>query len=164
MFFRVCTSSTKIINLQEWNGTFFEKRQLKNLGLRVQLGHGNRPCPCPVSGSSDFIIMHVNGLHRVNVDFCNCGSMENPSPHPRVQLLRMAWFPATFERPKTAFTFDLLKLFHKVTLQGKTTLYDFYLAILQVSDNLEIDKSTVRKYSCFRSLQTKIYHELEPLP
>jgi hypothetical protein len=58
----------------------------------------------------------------------------------------MGWFPATFERPKTAFTFDLLKLFHKVTLQGKTTLYDFYLAILQVSDSLELDKSMVSKY------------------
>jgi len=60
-----------------------------------------------------------------------------------VQLLRFGWFPATFERPKTAFTFDLLKLFHKVTLQGKTTLYDFYMAIIQLSDSLEIDKSTV---------------------
>jgi CxC2 like cysteine cluster associated with KDZ transposases len=90
--------------------------------------------------------MHVNGVHHVNIDFCDCGSMESPSPHPRVQLLRMGWFPATFERPKTAFTFDLLKLFHKVTLQGKTTLYDFYQAILQVSDSLELEKSTVSRY------------------
>lgn len=144
-----------LLILQEWNGAFFEKRQLKNLGLRVQLGHGGRPCPCPLPGSSDFVIMHVNGVHRVNVDFCDCGSAENSSPHPRVQLLRMAWFPATFERPKTAFTFDLLKLFHKVTLQGKTTLYDFYLAILQVSDSLELDKSTVSKYLSLLSLQLK---------
>jgi hypothetical protein len=139
-FFR---SSTQLLLLQEWNGTFFEKRQLKDLGLRVQLGHGGRPCPCPAPGSSDFVIIHVNGVHHVNVDFCDCGSLESPSPHPRVQLLRFGWFPATFERPKTAFTFDLLKLFHKVTLQGKTTLYDFYMAIIQLSDSLEIDKSTV---------------------
>ena len=58
----------------EW--LIFEKRDLKNLGLRVQLGHGGLPCPCPVPGSSDFIIMHVNGLHRINVGFCDCGSME----------------------------------------------------------------------------------------
>ena len=46
----------------------------------------------------------------------------------------MGWFPATFERPRTAFSFELLSLFHKVKLQGKTTLYDFYHTIVQVSD------------------------------
>ena len=76
----------------------------------------------------------------------------------------MGWFPATFERPKTAFTFDLLNLFHKVTLQGKTTLYDFYLAILQVSDSLELDKSTVSNIY-FGLMTTKLTcHEIESLP
>ncbi|KIL55653.1 hypothetical protein M378DRAFT_17762 [Amanita muscaria Koide BX008] len=54
----------------------------------------------------------------------------------------MGWFPATFERPKTAFTFDMLDLFHKITLQGKTTLYDFYHSILHLTDNLRIEKNT----------------------
>ncbi|KAF9470706.1 hypothetical protein BDN70DRAFT_939490 [Pholiota conissans] len=125
--------------IEEWNGYFFEKRQLKDLGLRIQLGHGGQPCPCP-SSKSDFVVFHVNGFHRVGIDFCDCA---NP-PHSRVQLLRMGWFPATFDRPKTAFTFDLLRLFQKVTLQGKTTLYDFYHAIVQLTDTLQLEKSTDR--------------------
>jgi hypothetical protein len=64
------------------------------------------------------------------------------APHPRLQLLRMGWFPASTNHPRTVFTFDLLKLFHKITLQGKTTLYDFYHAILQVDDGLQLGKVT----------------------
>ena len=51
------------------------------------------------------------------------------------QLLRMRWYPASFHRPKTAFTFDLLETYHKVTLQGKLNLYDFYHAIMHKTDN-----------------------------
>ena len=47
----------------------------------------------------------------------------------------MRWYPASFGRPKTAFTFNLLDTYHKLTLQGKLNLYDFYHAILNKSDN-----------------------------
>ena len=57
-----------------------------------------------------------------------------PREHYR-QLLRMRWYPASFNRPKTAFTFDLLETYHKVTLQGKLNLYDFYHAIMHKTDN-----------------------------
>ncbi|KAF9470037.1 hypothetical protein BDN70DRAFT_821784, partial [Pholiota conissans] len=134
--------------VEEWNGLFFKRLHLKDLGLRVQLGHGSRSCPCSLAGAADFVVFHVNGVHRVAVDFCDCGALNHPSPHHRVQILRMGWFPASFDRPKTAFTFDLLHLFHKVTLQGKTTLYDFYHAILQVSDTLKLDE-TANRYSEF---------------
>ena len=47
----------------------------------------------------------------------------------------MRWYPASFNRPKTAFTFDILETYHKVTLQGKLNLYDFYHAIMHKTDN-----------------------------
>jgi CxC2 like cysteine cluster associated with KDZ transposases len=47
----------------------------------------------------------------------------------------MKWYPASFDRPMTAFTFDLLDTYHKITLQGKHNLYDFYASIIQKSDN-----------------------------
>ncbi|KIL55518.1 hypothetical protein M378DRAFT_188665 [Amanita muscaria Koide BX008] len=145
----------------EWNGTFFKKKQLKNLGLRVQLGHGGRPCPCPVAGPSDFVVIHTNGAHHVNVDLCDCGSQGSQPPHARVQLLRMGWFPATFERPKTTFTFELLRLFHNVMLQGKTTLYDFYHAILQRTDNLQLEQGIDRYHEFLRVF--RIWQHLQAL-
>lgn len=55
----------------------------------------------------------------------------------------MRWYPASFDRPRTAFSFDLLETYHKLTLQGKLNLYDFYLAIMQKSDNQGRFKTTV---------------------
>jgi hypothetical protein len=58
--------------------------------------------------------------------------------------LRTRWFPATFNRPMTAFTFDCLDTFHELTLQGKTPLYDFYHMVLHKTDSLELHKTVVR--------------------
>ena len=55
----------------------------------------------------------------------------------------MRWYPASFHRPKTAFTFDLLETYHKIALQGKLNLYDFYHAIMQKSDNQGRSKPVV---------------------
>ena len=50
-------------------------------------------------------------------------------------MLRMRWYTASFDRPSTAFSFDLLDTYHKITLQGKLNLYDFYTSIMKKSDN-----------------------------
>jgi hypothetical protein len=78
--------------------------------------------------------MDLNGLHNVRVTFCTCDPNLQWGERYR-QLLRMRWYPASFSRPRTAFSFDLLETYHKVTLQGKLNLYDFYHAIMQKSDN-----------------------------
>jgi len=79
-------------------------------------------------------IIDINGWHKLQVRFCKCEA-SNVSHERYRQLLRMRWYPASFNRPKTAFTFDLLETYHKVTLQGKLNLYNFYHAIMQKSDN-----------------------------
>ena len=66
--------------------------------------------------------------------FCACDPTA-PWDERYRQLLRMSWYPASFSRPRTAFSFDLLDTYHKLTLQGKLNLYDFYLGIIQKSDN-----------------------------
>lgn len=57
---------------QRWNGRFFESTTLKSLGLRVQLGHWHLRCINPIAGAEDFTVLHVNGIHKVAVDFCGC--------------------------------------------------------------------------------------------
>jgi hypothetical protein len=51
--------------------------------------------------------------------------------------------PASFDRPQTVFTFNVLDTFHELTLQGKTTAYDFYHAILRRTDNAQVGKRIV---------------------
>ncbi len=112
---------------------------MKTLGLRIQLGHNGNPCPRPAAGPPDFIVFDVDGPHEVSIDYCGC----LPAVPRRWQILRSGWFPATLDRPKTAFTFRCLDFFHELTLQGKTTLYDYYQTLLRLSDPMKLGKQIV---------------------
>ena len=118
---------------QCWKDGFFDRTSLHSLGHVCYLGHGGNACPVD-SPRHQLTIIDINGWHKVQAGFCKCGTSNVPHEHYR-QLLRMRWYPASFNRPKTAFTFDLLETYHKVTLQGKLNLYDFYHAIMHKSDN-----------------------------
>jgi hypothetical protein len=76
-------------------------------------------------------------------------------PDRRTQLLRQEWFPATFTRPNTVFTFDCLDTFHELSLQGKGNLYDFYHSLLRKTDNTNISDSIV----CFDSLALSLTYK-----
>jgi hypothetical protein len=119
---------------QEWNGVFFVKRPLKDLGLRIQFGHPPRQrCDRPQPGYHEFVVLHDNGIHEVNVDFCGCDSRGRADHY--IQLLRAGWYPATDERVQTAATFGVLDKFHILTLQAKTTAYDYYSVLERLTDN-----------------------------
>lgn len=74
----------------------------------------------------------MNGIHFVKVAFCDCGRVDNPESI--VQILRAGWMPATMDRPRTAISFECLKQFHALNLQGKINAYDYYMALLQLTD------------------------------
>ena len=126
MFLAVCTNAHRI---QCWKDGFFNRTSLYSLGYVCHLGHKGNPCPAN-SPHRQLTVIDVNGWHRVRVVFCKCGAGGVSHEHYR-QLIRMRWYPASFNRPKTAFAFDVLETYHKVTLQGKLNLYDFYHAICQ---------------------------------
>jgi hypothetical protein len=126
-----------------WTGQYFQKTSLAILGLRYQLGHGGGSCSNSIPGPKDFAIFDITGVHTVNLDFCGCRS--GPEEVDKtVQLLRSSLFPATLSRPQTAFTFEMLDTFHKLTLEAKTTAYDYYHTILQRTDALELGSIPVR--------------------
>ena|ERR1700683_1153599 len=125
-----------------WNGLFFQRSTLKELGLRVQLGHSpGQFCPTREPACKDFVVIHTNGIHLVNVDYCRCNSL----PH-RTQLLRTAWWPATPIEPKTCATMEVLRHFQHLNLQGKLTGYSFYRSLEYETDNTGLEKPPVR---CF---------------
>jgi hypothetical protein len=119
--------------LKVWQDGFFQRTSLQELGLIFYLGHQHTACPLAKS-SQQILVIDMNGIHHLSVQFCACEDAPGWVDHYR-QLLRMRWYPATFDRPQTAFTFDLLNTYHKLTLQGKLNLYDFYSSIVQKTDN-----------------------------
>jgi hypothetical protein len=65
----------QLFTTQKWNGIYFLKTSLQELGLRRQLNHplGERclnPIPCAEDG---FSVIDISGLHTIAVDFCGCG-------------------------------------------------------------------------------------------
>ena len=98
----------------------------------MNIGHSGNPCSS-LPESQKILVVSDSGQHTVQVRFCKCsknGFLENFR-----QLLRLRLYPASAHSPKTVSTFDFLDTYHKISLQGKLNLYDFYHAIMRKSDN-----------------------------
>ncbi|KAJ7118596.1 hypothetical protein C8R43DRAFT_901412, partial [Mycena crocata] len=121
-----------------WNERFFVKTSLAKLGLRIQFGHPvHESCAAPERATKDFVVLHINGIHTVNVDVCGCEGARAAGT-PDIQLVCGGWYPATHERPQTCATLVLLEKFHQDTLQAKTTMYDAYGVLEKLTDNTGI--------------------------
>jgi hypothetical protein len=110
----------------------FQTASLAELGLVIQLNHRRSPCLDP--NIRDFTIHHTNGTHRVKLSFCGCRSHIIGNSHV-AQLFNQRWMPATWKRPRTAFSFALLNQFHVLNLQSKCNLYDFYCTLKRYTNN-----------------------------
>ncbi|KAH7905713.1 hypothetical protein BJ138DRAFT_1017351, partial [Hygrophoropsis aurantiaca] len=133
---RLCAARNHYSNplhmIEEWNGAYFSDISLRDCGLRVQLGNHTLGEQCTFRSAVHraFHIIHVNGIHAVAVDFCGCPGQ----PAHRAQLLRAGWWPATAFEPQTCASFQLLRLFHCLNLQGKLAGYDCYKTLELITD------------------------------
>ncbi len=107
---------------------------LHDLGFRLQLGHDDFVCPNPLPSDRDIIVGDTSGLHVMSVDYCGC-LVNGAFVKWDVQCLWHRLFPVTIKKPRTVFTFEAIELFHELTLQGKTTAYDFYRSMERMTDN-----------------------------
>ncbi|KAE9388175.1 hypothetical protein BT96DRAFT_797707, partial [Gymnopus androsaceus JB14] len=118
--------------IEEWTGRFFRRSWLFNLGLVVELGHEDSTT-CTVPCYRKTTVIHTTGIQHVQVSFCGCS---NSSGTPMwKQAIRREWYPATLDKPKTFTTFAVLNSFHKLTLEGKSTTYDYYSSLQLLSNN-----------------------------
>ncbi|KAK0497778.1 hypothetical protein EDD18DRAFT_1072294 [Armillaria luteobubalina] len=133
--------------LECWNRSFFVKVFLRELGLRIQLGHHwMSPCVNPRPGPCDFTVLHVNGIHNVCVDFCWCDHRVVPWK----QLLRAELFPATVDQPKTCASFRLLEQFHALSGSGKISVYEYHNALKHLTDATGVSKLKCKYKSLLR--------------
>ena len=139
---------SSLIISKVWQDGFYQRTSLTELGLCFYIGHQHTPCPSTKS-PQQMLVVDMNSAHNLNLQFCACDEAPDWVENYR-QLLRMGWYPASFDRLKTVFTFDLLDTFHKVTLQGKLNLYDFYLSVMQKTDNCGQKKTIVSPLHRYR--------------
>lgn len=111
----------------------------------MYLGHYGAACPTPGELRNSFVVVHTNDINSVNIYFCSCSGSGS---HSRIQLLRASWLPSSVDIPRSAFTFDVMDSFHLLTLQGKTSAYDYYLSISHKSDNIGTSNQKVCSFRC----------------
>jgi CxC2 like cysteine cluster associated with KDZ transposases len=89
------------------------------------------------------VIIDSAGVFRHRVIWCTCGDdVDQP-----MQLFQEQLFPATYCRPKSAFTFNLLDQFYIDAMECKTTAMSFFQKLCRLTDNAFPDKVHVRKIS-----------------
>ncbi|KAL1713357.1 hypothetical protein EV715DRAFT_211820 [Schizophyllum commune] len=125
--------------MEEWYeaGGYFQRTDLKALGLRVNLNHPpDEFCMLAHAADKDFTVIHDNGIHNVAVDFCHCAQGHNISH--RQQLMRNGWWPATPTSPQTCATETCLRQFDKINALSKVAVYEYCRALQKLSDSGDI--------------------------
>ncbi|KAG2055338.1 hypothetical protein BDR06DRAFT_970839 [Suillus hirtellus] len=115
--------------IKHWKDAFFHDVTLKSLRLRIQLGHPTQERCYNPAACQDFVILHVNGIHEVSLDFCGCETAQSPT----TQLLRIRWFPATVLEPKTTATFKLLRHFHILSFKSKVSTFEYWQTLMRLT-------------------------------
>ncbi|KIJ32932.1 hypothetical protein M422DRAFT_265273 [Sphaerobolus stellatus SS14] len=141
----------------EWTGEFLMRRTLSELGVILVMGHQGEICPhvASESGPQKLLIADVNGLHEVVVGWCRCASSQTFAK----QLFERRLFPASMDRPRTAFTFRLMKQFHMLTNVARTTPWDFVGTLHRLTEALDLQE-TQDIYKPFKYVQQRTPGEL----
>lgn len=144
-----CTVSSHVHlpfhSIEAWADNHFRRDTLAALGLRIQLGHPvGQPCAKPTPARRKMAIVHTNGIHQVNLDYCGC-ERAAAAGNFRQQLLRARLYPATDQSPMTCTTFPCLEAVHLQNVQSKAGIYDLYTAIERLTDNTGLIHVRVRR-------------------
>ena len=70
----------------------------------------------------DIVVVHSGGVCHQRVQWCICSN--GPTHH--LQLFQTDLFAASFSRPKTAFTFDVLDHFCVDAMECRTAVVSFF--------------------------------------
>ncbi|KAL0565660.1 hypothetical protein V5O48_016361 [Marasmius crinis-equi] len=119
--------------VEKWNGQMFEQKALADIGVTIMLNHFSGYCPKPRPSYQHLLVFHTNGIHRVNILFCDC---EKRTDEWR-QLMRRGLYPRNLRtgRISTVATFQYLDSLHMHTLTTKGSIYDFYRALEKITNN-----------------------------
>ncbi|VDB85039.1 unnamed protein product [Peniophora sp. CBMAI 1063] len=118
--------------IEMWVGGEWQPSTLRGIGARAQFGHlTNTKCRLKHPSMNDFVVIHTNGIHEVAVDFCACNKLKRSVVD---QLMAGRWYPATGRKPLTAATYEVLDAFNAHSGMGKDNAYDFYNALVTLTD------------------------------
>ena len=99
--------------------------RLRDLGLVVKLIHENGQSCASRGTLRELKVMHTTGMHEIVYWQCLCYQRQSNLSARPAQLLANRLFPASETSPRTAFTFDVLRSFDSLNLQGSINFKQF---------------------------------------
>ncbi|KAG1863869.1 hypothetical protein F4604DRAFT_1683495 [Suillus subluteus] len=78
------------------------------------------------------VIIDKSGVHRLEIRCCDCPNALSPD----IQMFRHGFFPASFNRPKTAFTFRVLDDFLLDNLECGTSAMNYYSKLWRMTSSM----------------------------
>ncbi|KAG1884889.1 hypothetical protein F4604DRAFT_1878458 [Suillus subluteus] len=120
--------------IEHWNDGYFAHTTLKVLGLRVQLGHPSGECCYNTSTAfhDDFILLDINGVHEIALDFCACEIAQSPV---------------------SAATFHLLHHFHILSFKSKASTFEYWQTLARLTDNTGVSPPKDRYEALLRMMK-----------
>ncbi|KAJ7041698.1 hypothetical protein C8F04DRAFT_946732 [Mycena alexandri] len=118
--------------LEEWNGEFWKRTTLRDIGLVYQLGHEGMQCKRPHPFVRSLTVVDTTGIHEIHYRFCACSRSDRSSNLK--QFLRNGWYPASFTDPDSCATFKVLDLFRLLNVVGNLNARDFITALERLTD------------------------------
>ena len=90
-------------------------------------------------------IVSSHGIHRVLVSFCfGLDKNTRQATSETTQLLRNGLWPATWNRPETAFTIELLSDFEALAKRAQVTGRDYFEFLRQKTSHADAHELPVR--------------------
>ncbi|EMD33434.1 hypothetical protein CERSUDRAFT_57023, partial [Gelatoporia subvermispora B] len=143
--------------VQVWDRGFWHKESLANLGLTLNLGHDGRKCPVAFDEPRRLTVVHSHGIHELRMRFCACLDDELEGTPDSLQLIANGMWPGTWDKPLTAFTIDVMKEFHLLSLQVQMSAQDFHRYLQRRTDNVQTDQVPNRYRELLRTMQEFIW-------
>jgi CxC2 like cysteine cluster associated with KDZ transposases len=130
--------------IQSWNGSFFERKSLKDLGLVIHLHHASMSCPhASLVDLRELTLVHINGIQTIAVQYCSCPGQIDELAVIR-QLTEYRLFPATTKSPNTVFTHQVLGDFHMETNCLSISAYDYMEKLRRLTSRMFVYEVPVR--------------------
>lgn len=117
-------------SIQQWNGQYFAKTTLWEMGFVLHIGHGGAKCSAGGQMETGFTVVDVAGIHEHNISWCSCP--EHPSK--AIQLLQLGLYPASVLLPRTAFTFRALTYYHMDSVECNVSYSGFMTKLRRLTN------------------------------
>lgn len=126
--------------LQTWTAEnrFWTRCTLRELNYVLRLGHQGRRCPISLGTPRDMVVVHTEGVDRLQVEFCCCLVRDSGRERESEveQLIRAGFWPGSWHIPQTVYTLEVLDKFSILSHQAHTNAKDFFDSLKRLSDNI----------------------------